>query len=120
VIYGVQARKTPSSVGGLFLLPRDAPTTQEEFVMAAMSKSRKPRTKSPKPREKRIKHIVVANPSLSIQEFCDAEGIGRNTYYKLKKQGRAPREFRIGASVRISHEARIAWRRKMQKESEAA
>ena len=77
-----------------------------------MSKSRKPRTK-------RIKNIVVSNPSLSIQEFCDAEGIGRNTYYKLKKEGRAPREFRIGASIRISHEDRVSWRRARLKETAA-
>jgi predicted DNA-binding transcriptional regulator AlpA len=73
-----------------------------------------------KPPTKRIRNIVVTDPSLSIQQFCDAEGLSRGLYYKLKKQGRTPRELRIDAVIRITHQARIEWRRKMQKESEAA
>jgi hypothetical protein len=72
------------------------------------------------PRKVRVKKIVVADPSLTVAEFCDAESIGRSTYHKLRKEGRGPRELRIGPAIRITHQARIEWRKKMQKESEAA
>jgi predicted DNA-binding transcriptional regulator AlpA len=73
-----------------------------------------------KQRKLRIKKIVVDDPSLSIQEFCDAEGLGRATYYNLKKEGRAPREMRVAGLIRITHADRVAWRKRMVKESESA
>jgi predicted DNA-binding transcriptional regulator AlpA len=72
------------------------------------------------PRKVRIKKIVVSDPTLTVAEFCDAEGIGRSTYCKLRKEGRGPRELRIGATIRITAEARKEWRKKMVKESESA
>jgi hypothetical protein len=68
------------------------------------------------PRKKRTK----TDPSLSIQQFCDAEGLSRGLYYKLKEDGKAPRELRVAGIIRITHEARIAWRKKMVRESESA
>lgn len=53
---------------------------------------------------------------LTIPEFCRDEKISRQTYYNLKGIGRAPEEMQIGASKRITPEARQAWRERMQRE----
>jgi predicted DNA-binding transcriptional regulator AlpA len=68
-----------------------------------------------KQRKLRIKKIVVDDPSLSIQEFCDAEGLGRATYYNLKKEGRAPRECEspdsFASRMPIASRGASAWSR---------
>ncbi len=53
----------------------------------------------------------------TIGEFCASVGISRSTYYNMAPEDR-PTEMQIGASKRISREARESWRR--QKEQEAA
>jgi predicted DNA-binding transcriptional regulator AlpA len=63
---------------------------------------------------KTVKRLLGARGelSLTIPEFCAAEGISRAFFYELKKQGRAPRTMRHGdGCVRISPEARQDWRR---------
>jgi hypothetical protein len=71
--------------------------------------------KKPQTRHRRIKKVVVSDPTLSVAEFCDAECISKFIYYRMKKEGTGPREFRVGHSVRIAHEDRIAWRNKMRR-----
>jgi predicted DNA-binding transcriptional regulator AlpA len=57
--------------------------------------------------------------SFTIDEFCRVEKISRAFYYKLKKQGRGPREMKLGPGAkRISGQARRDWHR--QREAEAA
>jgi len=50
----------------------------------------------------------------SIDEFCAANRISRSMYYKLRSQGRAPREMKIGARAIISNEAEADWHRRME------
>ena len=52
-------------------------------------------------------------PSYSIKQFCEAEGISGPTYFKLREAGLGPEEMRPGGlnMVRITHAARIAGRR---------
>jgi predicted DNA-binding transcriptional regulator AlpA len=52
----------------------------------------------------------VPRQAFTIQEFCDSFGISTAFYYKLKKQGQAPREMKIGARTLISVEAAADWR----------
>ncbi len=52
--------------------------------------------------------------SLTIDEFCKSEKISRAHYFNLRDRGEAPREMRIGRCVRISPEARAAWRRERE------
>src|SRR5438045_7640649 len=53
----------------------------------------------------------VARQAMSIKEFCAAHGIGRTTFYKLRKSGRAPRQMVLCGRMRmISAEAAEAWR----------
>jgi hypothetical protein len=59
-----------------------------------------------------------ADPSLTIDEFCAAENVCRSKLYQLWKQGRGPRFFLIGNRRRISHEARVEWRRELEREAD--
>jgi hypothetical protein len=59
----------------------------------------------------------VADPSLTINEFCAAEKVSRALLYNLWKRGKGPRYFYAGNSRRISHEARQQWRREREAEA---
>jgi predicted DNA-binding transcriptional regulator AlpA len=58
----------------------------------------------------------VATPShddvdaYSIPEFCRRHGICRGTYYNMKANRTAPREFRMMGRVMIAKEEAIRWR----------
>jgi hypothetical protein len=54
--------------------------------------------------------------SKTIDEFCTAERISRGMYYKLKRDGKAPREMAVGTAKRISPEAQAEWRREREAE----
>jgi hypothetical protein len=56
----------------------------------------------------------MLDPSYTVDEFCDAERISRSMLYKLWSQGQGPRFYMVGTVRRISHEARIEWRRQME------
>jgi predicted DNA-binding transcriptional regulator AlpA len=50
----------------------------------------------------------------TVADFCKSEKISRAHYYNLKARGEGPREMRLGKCVRISPEARAAWRRERE------
>jgi hypothetical protein len=52
----------------------------------------------------------------TIQEWCAKRRVSRGTFYKLRKQGTAPRTHNVNKCVRISHKADAEW----QAEREAA
>jgi len=57
--------------------------------------------------------------SLSIPEFCEQENISKSLFYKLLKQGIAPRIMKVGRRTLISIEAATEWRNDMEvKENE--
>jgi len=56
-------------------------------------------------------------PSLSITAFCEAEGLSRAAYFKMRGEGWGPDEIYIGDLVRITPAARREWR---QRRAEAA
>jgi len=56
----------------------------------------------------------------SIDEFCQAHGFGRSTYYKLKHDGLAPAEIRVGNKPLITVESAAIWREQMQRRAQAA
>ncbi|MER8464210.1 helix-turn-helix domain-containing protein [Mesorhizobium sp. M1396] len=59
--------------------------------------------------------------ALSIPEFCRRFGISTPTYYKMRAEGRAPREIRmVGAVVRISADAVRDWIADAEREDAAA
>ena len=50
----------------------------------------------------------------SVDEFCADHRISRAFYYKLRREGRGPREMRVGSRVIVSDEAAADWRRSME------
>jgi hypothetical protein len=59
----------------------------------------------------------VSDQSYTILEFCAAERLSRAMFYKLRAQGKSPRVFYIGNSPRISHQARVEWRERLEAET---
>jgi hypothetical protein len=62
----------------------------------------------------------MAEPSLTIPEFCALEKISRVFFYELAKRGKAPLTYYAGAARRITPEAHQEWRRAREAESRAA
>jgi hypothetical protein len=60
-------------------------------------------------RNRKKEPMPVYDPSYTVEEFCRAERMSVEQYYKLKKLGRGPREMRIGTLVTITHRDRLAW-----------
>jgi len=53
--------------------------------------------------------------AFSVAEFCHRNSISLPTYRRLRSQGRAPVEMRLGLNlVRITGEAERNWQRQMQ------
>jgi len=49
--------------------------------------------------------------AFSIEAFCTRHSISIRQYYKMRKLGLTPVEFRVGTRVLISKESAAAWRR---------
>jgi hypothetical protein len=56
--------------------------------------------------------------ALSILEFCGAAGISEDFFYKLKRQGQAPRLAKVGSRTLITVAAANEWL--VEREHEAA
>ena len=46
----------------------------------------------------------------SIRQFCAAHGISEDMFFKIQRQGFAPKTMRVGARTLISIEAAAEWR----------
>jgi excisionase family DNA binding protein len=86
--------------------PQRAPRTDSSCAPAPRARA----DKSPAGKDR----AQVARQAMSIKEFCAAHGIGRTTFYKLRKAGLAPRLMVVGGRMRISAEAAEAWRRERE------
>lgn len=58
--------------------------------------------------------------SFTINQFCAVEKISRSFFYKLDKQGKAPRTYNVGSSRRVSGAARKEWRAALEAASAPA
>lgn len=58
--------------------------------------------------------VQVGPAVYSVKTFCDAHDITKVTFYKLLKDGTAPRIMKVGARTLISLEAAADWRRQME------
>jgi hypothetical protein len=56
-----------------------------------------------------------AEPSFTINEFCQLERICRATYYNLQHSGLGPDEILVGTHRRITADARRRWHRKRER-----
>jgi hypothetical protein len=65
-----------------------------------------------------------ADATLTVEQFCRKEGLSRDTFYELLKQGRGPVVIRIGdpvkGQIRITAQARWDWQRAREAEAIAA
>ena len=52
--------------------------------------------------------------AMTVEEFCEEHRIGRTTYYRLEKEGTAPRSIKIGRRRIITSEAAAEWRSTME------
>lgn len=50
----------------------------------------------------------------SVDAFCESNGISRSLFYKLQREGKAPRIMKIGRRTLISSEAAAEWRKLME------
>jgi hypothetical protein len=56
----------------------------------------------------------------SRSSFCKAFGLSESFYHKLKNQGLAPVEMKVGAKILISHESAREWCRARERASVTA
>lgn len=62
----------------------------------------------------------VERQAFSVGEFCLRNRISKTTYQKLRRDGRGPREMKLGGTlVRISVEAEQEWRTARERPSNA-
>jgi predicted DNA-binding transcriptional regulator AlpA len=60
--------------------------------------------------------------AFTVDEFCQQHGIGRATFYNLRRDGRGPKVIKLGGITSrslISFEAAAEWRSRMENETEA-
>jgi|RhiMetdeSRZDD1v2_1073273.scaffolds.fasta_scaffold31341_13 hypothetical protein len=62
----------------------------------------------------------INDPTLTVDEFCAAERISKAQLYLDWKKGQGPDYFMNGKCRRISHEARIRWRRAREEAAKLA
>lgn len=52
--------------------------------------------------------------ALSVESFCEQYGISRSFFYKLRRQGKAPRTMTIGRRRLITPDAIAEWQESNQ------
>ena len=61
-----------------------------------------------------IRDVRHEQAAYSIEDFCRSHAISRAMFYKLLKNGAAPRIMLVGTHKRISCEAAEQWRRERE------
>jgi hypothetical protein len=63
----------------------------------------------------KISDAALDDSAQTISQFCRAESLSKSTYYALRRRGLGPEEQRVPGTkiIRISAEARAAWREQM-------
>jgi len=72
--------------------------------------TKKPRRKKTTTTQKRLRMDDIPLQAMSVDQFCHAHNIHRDTFYALLKQGRAPECMRLGTRRLISFESAARWR----------
>jgi excisionase family DNA binding protein len=70
-------------------------------------------------RRKPVKQSLPAL-AMSVDEWCEAYGVGRFTFYQLLRQGRAPATLKLGRRRVITFEANQRWQREREATETAA
>jgi hypothetical protein len=55
--------------------------------------------------------------ALSVADFCHEHGISRSLFYKLLREGKGPRTFKLGQRTLISVPCAEEWRRALERQA---
>lgn len=58
--------------------------------------------------------MTEAQDAHSVTTFCKAFQISRSMFYKLAREGKAPRLMKVGRRTLISAEATQEWKKQME------
>ena len=61
-----------------------------------------------------ISRLTDRGDADTIKSFCQSEKISESFYFKLRAMGLGPKEMRFLSLVRISPQAKVEWRRRME------
>jgi hypothetical protein len=97
----------------------DDQTEQQAEPSSADSKAIEPTTKSESDSHTKGKATPIRGPPVppawySVREFCLAHRLSISMYFKLKAEGRGPRETAVGSRRYISFEDAAKWRAQQQ------
>jgi hypothetical protein len=67
-------------------------------------------------RKRKFRAAARDNTAYTINEFCENNRISEAHYYSLKRQGKGPREIKLGRRILISPESEEIWRRAREKD----
>jgi hypothetical protein len=75
---------------------------------------RRPEKLDPTKKHRKIDPTKVSRDAYSIPEFCASHRISEMTFFRMKRQGQAPKTMKVGTRTLISVEAATAWRRERE------
>lgn len=58
--------------------------------------------------------MTTSNQAINIKTFCKNFGISTSMFYKLRRQGKAPKSMLIGKRRLITTEAITEWQKQME------
>ena len=58
--------------------------------------------------------MTIETQAQDIKTFCKNYGISTSMFYKLRRQGKAPKSMLIGKRRLITSEAIVAWQKQME------
>lgn len=62
-----------------------------------------------------MKKVEIRKEVYTVKEFCYMFDVNKSTYYRWKIEGFLPKLMKVGRRVYITHEALMAWKKKMEK-----
>jgi predicted DNA-binding transcriptional regulator AlpA len=68
----------------------------------------------PKPEQATSDDTADDGPNLTVDEFCERNGISRSTLYKEWRTGGGPKRVKTGKTTRITRRAERLWRRERE------
>jgi len=104
--------KAPETVTTAAIAPAETTSTETATEAKAPKTEAVATSATPSTNETVTSPRIRGPPTavFSIASFCIAHGISEAFYFKLREQGRGPREMRVGSRVFITHESAARWR----------
>ncbi|MGX1352491.1 putative DNA-binding transcriptional regulator AlpA [Bradyrhizobium elkanii] len=93
-----------------------APKKKAKALKHAVKKAAKARKRA----VKKAKAARTPDDDFTIPEWCRLRRIGRTTFYKMVKDGTAPKIMKLRKCVRITPKADAEWQAERERETAAA